>query len=209
MAYPLADHITAVNTALTAAKALNYEPMAGLTDVLTKLFTGLNRHPLPPGTIIPYVGATGDVATMDTLTGDNLAAVTTTAGPFWLLCNGTTQAGVAVPNYQGFSPFGTGAGSVAAIGATGGSASTTATLQLVHMPDGLVTNAAASYVDNDGDDYEVASSVDDSEARPVMRVTQVKTEADGGPTAVTISLPVPPHFGVYWIKRSARIYYTA
>jgi len=204
MAYPLADHITAVKTALTAAQALNYEPMAGLTDVLTKLFTGLNRHPLPPGTIIPYVGATGDVATMDTLTGDVLSTVTTIAGPFWLLCNGTTQAGVAVPNYQGLSPFGTGAGSVAAIGATGGSASTTVTLSLSNMPNGLVTN-----VDEDYDDDEVDGPIPGIDHKPVMRLDQTKTEADGGPTAVTISLPVPPHFGVYWIKRSARIYYTA
>ena len=201
MAYPLADHITAVKTALTAAQALNYEPMAGLTDVLTKLFTGLNRHPLPPGTIIPYVGATGDVATMDTLTGDVLSSVTTSAGPFWLLCNGTTQAGVAVPNYQGLSPFGTGANSVAAIGATGGSASTTVTLDLNNMPNGLVTN-----VEEDYDEHEVGTS---GSASPVMTVDLTFTDANGGPTPVPISLPVPPHFGVYWIKRSARIYYTA
>ena len=207
MAYPLADHITAVKTALTAAQALNYEPMAGLTDVLTKLFTGLNRHPLPPGTIIPYVGATGDVATMDTLTGDNLAVVSAIAGPFWLLCNGIAQAGEAVPNYQGLSPFGTGANSVAAIGATGGSASTTVTLQTANMPSGLVTNVAPLYTDTHGDDYEVSPHVADSDARPVMRIDQTKITAAA--TAVSISLPLPPHFGVYWIKRSARIYYTA
>lgn len=203
MAYPLADHITAVKTALTAAQALNYEPMAGLTDVLTKLFTGLNRHPLPPGTIIPYVGATGDVATMDTLTGDVLSAVTTIAGPFWLLCNGTTQAGVAVPNYQGFSPFGTGAGSVAAIGATGGSASTSVTLLTANMPSGLVTNVAKAA---DPDNNEVGPDLAGHDNHPVMDLVVTKTTTT---TPVSISLPLPPHFGVYWIKRSARIYYTA
>ena len=145
---------------------------------------------------------------MDTLTGDNLAAVTTIAGPFWLLCDGTTQSGVVTPDYRGMAPFGvlgygTGATGPATVGATGGAA--THTLILNEIP-AHSHNYTQTYATDTTDAQAGTSDTNAETAYATSATTVAGGEANGSTKAHN---NMPPFFGVYWIKRSARIYYTA
>ena len=92
-----------------------------LQKAVAMLINKTRRHPIIPGMILPFDADTLSLLTGLTTAADQLAAVkahavtmdggvatavTTTAGPFWLLCDGTTQHGVATPAYIGRVPMG-------------------------------------------------------------------------------------------------------
>ena len=92
-----------------------------LQKAVAMLINKTRRHPISPGMILPFDADTLSLLTGLTTAADQLAAVkahavtmdggvatavTTTAGPFWLLCDGTTQHGVATPAYIGRVPMG-------------------------------------------------------------------------------------------------------
>lgn len=80
-----------------------------LETAIAKLLVLVNRHPIPSGVILP-LGVSKTLLQVNQMDLTDIAqaaaSVSTSNGPFWLLCDGTTQGGQVSPDYRGRMPVG-------------------------------------------------------------------------------------------------------
>ena len=152
----------------------------------------IKPHPIPPGPDGKRLLFVGDPADVNTLDGGASAAVTDTTGPFWEIDH-DFDARFPV----GAGTFASGA-QVTAVGGnmTGGEEKHTLTED--ELPEINPTSKAAAQVDIDQDGTRTIPGVGDGFN------TEMSFNPLGGGEAHN---NLPPYKGVYFIKRTARIYY--
>lgn len=139
-----------------------------------------------------WVGSTVDLETYD---GGSAGAVTATTGPFWEV---DTDFAARFPLGVGTLPL---SGTVVNVTDTGGV--DTVTLTTAQIPAHLhtISNAYAAQVGSGGGAIIGFSGT----GTGVVATTPVNSDSTGGGTAHSNT---PPYIGVYFIKRTARVYRT-
>lgn len=204
------------NTNFTRSPAVALPVANGdsLEEAIAKLLSLVNKHPLPPGTVLPYQPTSAgliaqvEVKKLDLITvAQSTNSVTTTDGPFWELCDGTG----ATVNMAGKALMMAGTGVTYA---TAGGSETIALaasqlpphkhqIPFFNEPSGDVATPDGGTQLDDGTDpsatYRTGAKIYDR-ANTLVRDDTTNFGAD-------ITLPKPLHVGVVFIRRTARLYY--
>jgi hypothetical protein len=159
----------------------------------------VSRHPVAPGEDERriYVGSSGDLETYD---GGSSGAVGDAAGPMWEI---DTEFAGRVPVGVGTVPD---TAITYAVGANAGSGQVT--LTMVNLPEDMpLDNTWSAYRTNleTGSPQWLGPNYIGSSTTPSEATTTENFVNDGGGQAFDIA---QPGRGVYFIKRTARIYYT-
>jgi len=167
-------------------------------------------HPAPPSTSLRYlwVGTEGDLATFDEGTGGD---PTPTTGPFWVVDH----------NFDARFPIAPGTlPSTTLIAVTGTGGEEKHELTEAEMPPHnhevtLVTPITSKWAGNDSGagkivtgDSDIVEGTDEIEANDPFFQTE-DAGGSGDPAETQAHNNIPPYYGVFFIKRTARIYYTA
>jgi hypothetical protein len=151
------------------------------------LWVSPHQIPASDNRLILYKGTSASVATLD---GGNSNAVDAADGPFWEI---DTDLSAKFP--VGVGTFESGA-SVAVTGTGGSEKHTLTTSELpAHTHDLSINGLNAQLDSTTGNEYGADGNQEES----------LTTESTGGGEAHN---NLPPYFGVYFLKRTARIYYT-
>lgn len=146
----------------------------------------ISRHPQIPGLIAPWEG---DISTVDTLDGGEVAAVTATTGPMW---QRVTELNAKFPIGIGTLPGGT----VLAVGSTGGEEN--------HI---LITSEMPRHAHVLRCDTKMELGSDVRRARnndATNNDADVATDFAGGDQPHNT---MPPYYALNWIRRTGRIFY--
>lgn len=144
----------------------------------------LAKHPLAPGLVMMYEGAAGTIPTLD---GGEAGAVTLFSGPFW---EQVTQMDARIPIGPGNLPSGT----AIPVGGDGGSETHQLTIDEMPAHDHSLGNkkvmhqtlGAGVLAQTGGDNVSVLTA-----------------SAEGGDDPFNI---MPPYRGIYFLRRTARLY---
>ena len=155
----------------------------------------LALHPMPPGMVIMWTGAEADIPTLD---GGDTLTNPVYSGPMW----------EKLATINGRVPIGPGTldqGTVVAIGGTGGTekvglvgaelAPHTHDIKGRNLTEFVASNLTPDHIIID-DDYVTGT------------ITKATESAGGTAGVVTPHQNMPPYLGIFFIKRTARIYYT-
>lgn len=195
----------------TTGHLLRYD--AGIGDWIAE-------HPIQPGdgTTGPIIMWNGDAASIDLIDGGTAGVATLTSGPFW---EAVTQMAARVPLGVGTLPSG------ATVAVTGTGGAETVVLVQANLPNvNVAVKTSVVGQAGVGSDVPVVGNTYGSDPVPGTGLavdgtstsisgryyTRGQTEPLGGgvagaaPTAVNI---LPQWYGVYFIRRTARKYFTA
>lgn len=152
----------------------------------------LAKHPLSPGIIMLWDGLEADITTLD---GGEAGTITTTTGPFW---QRLTAMDARVPLGVGTLPGGT----AVAVGDVGGAETVTLDLENIPSHDHGIPNKKLIHQTLTSGTLEQTGGND-------LSVTTFK--ADGGKSDGTTKphSNLPPYRGIFYIKRTARLYLRA
>lgn len=151
-------------------------------------------HPIPSGDkrLIPFYGSSSEVNTLD---GGTAGTVSDTSGPFWEI----------------FEPiqnkFPIGAGDTYAVESTGGS--TTSTLEESNLP---IHNHDVYYVANangGGSFHQGEGNFTNSDSSLGNDRVQNMAQSDTNRHLADPFNVLNPYYGVFFLKRTGRVYYTA
>ena len=171
----------------------------GADDKPTRLYSlvsgdWLSKHPLSPGIIAMWAGDAASVTTLDLdagYTSQGAEAVDATHGPFWEIVSAMAAK----------FPIGVGTtanGTTVAVTGTGGEDEHTLTTAELPAHAHEVPGIGGNGVDNHGPYYEDCAGPANTE------VSGYDTEDTGDGDAHN---NLPPYYGVYFIRRTARTHY--
>lgn len=150
----------------------------------------LARHPLPPGIIMLWDGAEANIPTLD---GGEVATITASTGPMW---EKVSAMNARFPIGPGTLP----SGLVVPVGGSGGSEEVTLDLENIPLHDhGIPNKKLVHQVTPNGQLQQTAGN----------DFTTSTFRAEGGKTDGTTKPHnnIPPFYGIFAIKRTARLYY--
>lgn len=180
-----------------------------LEEAIAKMLSLVNKHPLPPGITLPYMptspadGAAAEVNKLDLLVvGQSTNPVSTNDGPFWELCDGTDYA-VDLRNRTIMGVDG-----VNVVAATAGG-DNTVTIGVNHLPPHkhqLPLTDETSHDSATPNGTQLDGGVDNGSG--LRTGSGVYSVGNVLQNQVPMPLPNPPHVGVFFIRRTARLYHT-
>lgn len=167
----------------------------------------ISLHPIAPGTVVMYEGTEGSIDTFD---GGEAGAVTSISGPMW---EKVTSMNARFPIGPGTLPSTT----VIGIGDTGGEEEHSLTLPeitphshfVVNQSEGggavTVSRAVADHSPNAGNAYDLLGAVPANAEADVGPSSIVG--GSGSPATVEGHNTIPPYTAIWFIRRTARLYF--
>jgi hypothetical protein len=160
----------------------------------------LSRHPMVPGSIMLWDGALPNFTTFD---GGDGSALSVQSGPTWEEC---TNLRAKFPLGVGTLPV---SGTVVNVTNTGGTEKEDITLTVPNLPPHLHTcKGSTGDAPGSGSNF---FAVDRSATDPPPSPVDIDTENTGGTSGAAVPIPVthmPPYMGVYFLRRTTRLFYT-
>lgn len=167
----------------------------------------ISLHPMAPGSVILYEGSEGSIETFD---GGEAGAVTSTSGPMW---EKVSQMNARVPIGPGTLPSTT----IINVGDTGGEEKHELTLEETPLhshllaTEGVTDSTALSspnqFLDrarDEGDNQDYSLRGDPDTEPTAGKTGETGGDVDGDTTPHNT---LPPFLGIFFIRRTARLYY--
>jgi len=157
------------------------------------------RHPQVPGSIMIWDGALPNFTTFDGGDGNALSVM---SGPMW---EEVTALRAKFPLGVGTLPV---SGTVVNVTDTGGTEKEDITLTLPNIPPHAHTcKGSTGDAPGSGNNF---FAVDRSSSDPPPSPVDIDTEQAGGTAGAAVPIPIthmPPYYGVYFLRRTTRLYY--